>query len=202
VTDSRSPWDQTILFSTSADDEDEKNLWATPPEVFGPLHSYFNYTLDAAARADSAKVPNYIGPDHEDPMRRDAFSCDWSELSGGRPVFLNPPYGRGIERWIQLAHHQGQRVQVHVLTFARTDTGWWWRYVLGRDPKNPTAKPRPCASMLIWIPGRVLFLDPATGEPRKDKHGRPQSAPAPSVVVEFRPGYGAPWPVNLAWGGW
>jgi len=205
----QSPWNQTALFSQGADDEDERNLWATPPEYFDPLHARFDFGLDAAARADSTKVlGNYIGPDHEDPRRRDAFSVDWAELSGGRPVWLNSPYGKGIERWLELAHHQGQRVVVVHLTFARTDTKWWWRYVLGRekDEAGVWRKARPCAAELIWIPGRIGFLDPATGAPRVglDRHGneREQKAPAPSVVSVFRPGYTGRWPVNTAWLDW
>jgi hypothetical protein len=35
--------------------------WATPPEIFEPLHAEFGFTLDACATADNAKLPRFYG---------------------------------------------------------------------------------------------------------------------------------------------
>jgi len=191
-----SPWNQSALFSQGDGDEDEKNHWATPPEVFAPLDRVFGFGLDVAARISSTKVPtSWVGPDHPDPTRRDAFSVEWPELSEGRPVWLNPPYGRGIDRWMEMASYWGERVTVAVLIFARTDTIWWWLHVLARDPKTgkrvrrPTGRRVPCAAEIRWRAGRLRFLAPDTGKPK-------DAAPAPSALVVFRPGYTGDWPVN------
>jgi hypothetical protein len=34
--------------------------WATPPEVFAPLHAEYAFMLDACATAASAKVPRFF----------------------------------------------------------------------------------------------------------------------------------------------
>ena len=203
---STTAWD--ACWSTTQDEKAPANQWMTPPDIALPLHREFSFGLDAAASSQGWHE-NYLGPDHVDPSRRDSFVADWEALAGaGRPVFLNPPYGRGIGRWMALAQRWGERMTVAVLVFARTDTAWWWRHVLGRDPSTGiplgsvqqllpgVAESSLCASEIRWKPGRIAFLDPATGEPRKDSKNRPTSAPAPSVVIIYRPGHTDVWPKN------
>jgi hypothetical protein len=198
---SPSPWNQRALFSEGRGDDDTKNHWATPPEVFDPLHAEFGFHLDAAATLDTCKVVDleegkfrYIGPDHEWDSQRDAFEVDWVEASQGRPVWLNPPYGRGIDRWMALARHWGERVPVCVLVFARTDTRWWWDSVFARDRRgirqgNPVlpGAAKMCAAEVRFKPGRIKFIDPATKKPG-------DAAPAPSALVVYRPDYTGNWP--------
>lgn len=181
------PWKQA-LFSQGATDADLRNHWATPPEVFAPLHAEFGFTLDAAATAATAQVPDYLGPDHPDLTRRDAHTADWSPAG---PTWLNPPYGRNVGKWLALAANWGQRQVVVVLVFSRTDTRWWWSSVFGRDPATGKRVAglfsHPCAAEVRFRPGRIRFIDPSTGSPG-------DAAPAPSCLIVFRPGYDAEWP--------
>ena len=49
--------------------------------------------LDAAALARNALVPDYLGPDHTDPARRNALGFQsWNDLARGGGVWVNPPY--------------------------------------------------------------------------------------------------------------
>lgn len=54
---------------------------------------------------------------------------------------------------------------------ARTDTAWFHEYIYKKEE-------------IRFIRGRVRFE--LGSEPVKDKNGRPQSAPFPSMVVVFR----------------
>jgi site-specific DNA-methyltransferase (adenine-specific) len=137
-------------FRSSVDD-----TWTTPRKFFNELNSEFGFTLDAAALKGSTLVPdNWFGPDHDDPSRRDALVMDWAEASRGGPVWLNPPYGRGINAWVAKAHAESKKgLEVVCLVPARTDTNWWWdscvhheiRFIKGRlkfgDGKNSAPFP-------------------------------------------------------------
>jgi len=85
---------------------------ATPMSLFMMLDSAFAFVLDVAASRSTARVPHvaldngdlksrYFGPDHDDPMRRDALVIPWSvdaRLPAGAPphdfgvCWMNPPY--------------------------------------------------------------------------------------------------------------
>lgn len=152
---------------------DETSTWRTPPEVWAPLHREFGFGLDAAALGASALLPWWHGPDHPDPGRRDAFTASWTDTRAGgrtgtRAGWLNPPYGRGLDRWMELAKLWGRRMPVVALIMARTDTAWWHDHVHTE------------ASEVRFVRGRVRFL-------RLD--GTPgDSAPAPSAIIVWRPG--------------
>src|SRR5688572_19763131 len=108
--------------------------WATPPEVFDPLHAEFGFTLDACATALNAKVPRYY------TEAQNGLEQDWT----GERVFLNPPYGREIYPWTRKA--RDSRALVVGLLPASTDLAWWHEDVIGH------------ASELRWLRGRVRFL--------------------------------------------
>ena len=137
-------------FRSSVDD-----TWTTPPKFFNDVNAEFGFTLDAAALKGSTLVPdNWYGPDHDDLDRRDALVRDWAEDSNGGPVWLNPPYGRGINAWVAKAYEESKKgITVVCLVPARTDTNWWWdscvhheiRFIKGRlkfgDGKNSAPFP-------------------------------------------------------------
>lgn len=130
------PWNDGQLFSGAVTSEDPKALWETPPEIFDPLNKEFEFGIDAAALKYSAKVPNYIGPDHHDDLMRNAFDVNWYLASGGKPVWINPPYSKENDLWLSEIRDQGKSVIVCALIYARTETEWWWEGVLGRDPRT------------------------------------------------------------------
>ncbi len=159
---------ETLWSSTDADKDTD--AWATPDNLFESLHKEFGFTLDSCATKQNAKVPNYIDKD------TDALSVRWQTFGRfNQAVFCNPPYGRGMERWLAKAWETCRDgATVVVLIFARTDTQWWAKYA-------------PKAAEWRFVSGRLKFYRPGT----KDQGF---SAPAPSVLLVFRPtrGHKAP----------
>src|SRR5262249_4101706 len=88
----------------------------------------------------------------------DGLAQDWA----GETVFMNPPYGRQISRWVRKAHDSAARgATVVCLVPARTDTHWWHNYVIDGEVR--------------FLKGRLKFGDSKN------------SAPFPSALVIFRP---------------
>jgi len=143
---------------TSLDD-----TWTTPRDFFDKLNAEFNFGLDAAALQTSTLVPdNWYGPDHPDPAARDALRIEWNHNSRGRPIWLNPPYGRVIKDWMRKASEVAAGGGTVVcLVPARTDTAWWHDYCIN-------------AYEIRYIRGRLKF-----GEQKN-------SAPFPSAVVVMK----------------
>ena len=69
--------------------------WETPQDLFDKLDKEFNFVLDPCATEDNAKCKNYL------TKQNDGLSYPWLEFDG--PVFMNPPYGREIGKWVEKA---------------------------------------------------------------------------------------------------
>lgn len=77
------------LFSSATDN------WATPQKFFDSLLAEFGaFDLDPCADDKNHKAPNYF------TKEVDGLAQDWTPY---KRVFVNPPYGRGIEKWIAKA---------------------------------------------------------------------------------------------------
>lgn len=114
--------------------------WETPPEVFGPLHEEFDFTLDPCATALTAKCPLYWDEEMNGLVQ------SW----GTHRVFMNPPYGREVYAWARKARLEAELGALVVgLLPASTDLAWWHEDVVGRTEVR-------------YIRGRVRFL---TGGP-------------------------------------
>ena len=202
------------LWSSSWDPDDHQNEWATPRWLVDKVNTKWPLGLDIASLWPSRCVNSYLGPDHEDTRRRDALAMPvgtWTKLAacetlltdqGPRACWCNPPYGRGMRKWLQRLNQEGEHGTVIVLIYARVDTKWWWRDVLGRDADGKRIEGVNCAKSITWLEGRLSFLDPSTWKPREDAKGRAQVAPAPSVIIEFAPGPMRDWPENLTLADW
>jgi phage N-6-adenine-methyltransferase len=141
----------SVHFSSKTD------LWATPLEFYLKLDLEFGFTLDACALPANAKCRDYYTPTD------DGLAQEWKGV-----VWMNPPYGRGIARWVEKAYGAALAgATVVCLLPARTDTAWWHSFVMQ-------------ASEIRFVRGRLKFGN-ATN-----------SAPFPSAVVVFRPQAGAP----------
>ena len=137
------------------------DTWSTPRDFFEKLHAEFNFTLDAAALRSSAVVPNYLGPDHEYGWRHDALTVEWAGASEGGAVWLNPPYGREIGKFMKKANEEAKKgITVVCLVPSRTDTKWWWDSVIMHEVR--------------FVKGRLKF------------GGQKNSAPFPSAVVVMK----------------
>jgi phage N-6-adenine-methyltransferase len=89
--------------------------WATPQDFFDTVNAEFGFTLDACALESSAKCEHFFSPE------TDGLAQDWTGT-----VWMNPPYGDVIGRWVQKAHESATAgATVVCLVPARTDTAWF-----------------------------------------------------------------------------
>lgn len=127
-------------------------IWATPAHLFQVLDEEFNFTLDACATGENHLCRAYFTPE------QDALTRPWTGV-----VWCNPPYGRGLERWVEKAYRESQRgwaSTIVMLLPAATDTRWFHQYA-------PLGEVR-------FIAGRLRF------------GSAPHSAPFPSLLLIFR----------------
>ena len=131
----------------------KSNEWETPQDLYNKLNDEFNFTLDPCATKYNAKCPKFYTKED------DGLSQDW----GGERVFMNPPYGRTINKWIEKAYKESIKgATVVCLIPARTDTRYWWDYIF------PYAEIR-------FIKGRLKFTN----------NGKSAPAPFPSAIIIF-----------------
>ncbi len=76
-----------IHFSSKTD------LWSTPQDFYDLLNAEFNFTLDPCATHENHKCKKYFTKED------DGLSKSWD----GERVFMNPPYGREISKWVKKA---------------------------------------------------------------------------------------------------
>ena len=119
------------FYSEEAFKSSEIDTWSTPRLFFDSLNQEFGFGLDAAALQSSALCEKWYGPDHPDQTMRDAFTRDWHKDCDGKPIWLNPPYGRTIGAWMEKANLENLLgATVVSLVPSRTDTAWWHNYVI------------------------------------------------------------------------
>lgn len=99
--------------------------WETPDELFALLSDRFGpFGLDVAASAENRKCPRYYG----DGV--DGLVEPWD----AERVWLNPPYGRGVGKWLRKANQELEAEDgpacVVALLPVRTDSAWWHDYVM------------------------------------------------------------------------
>lgn len=128
------------------------NEWYTPSYVFNELNKRYKFTLDAAANENNAKCDRFF------TQEDDGLKQCWANES----VWLNPPYGREIGKWVKKAKMESEKgSQVVMLIPARTETKYWHEYIF------------PHASKILFVSGRLKF------------GGAPNNAPFPSAVIVF-----------------
>ena len=134
------------LFSSETGD------WSTPIDFFNRLDQEYNFTLDPCASVANATCDYYF------TEQDNGLNQDW----GGYSVFMNPPYGRKMSKWVQKAYEESRKFNTKVVCLlpARTDTRWWHEYCMRADE-------------IYFIKGRLKF------------GASVNSAPFPSAVVVF-----------------
>jgi site-specific DNA-methyltransferase (adenine-specific) len=135
-----------VGFSSSSND------WETPQAFFEGLNEKFSFTLDPCATKESAKCAKFFTKED------DGLSKSWE----GHTVFMNPPYGRDIKKWIRKAYLESLNpgTTVVCLVPSRTDTKYWHEYCMK-------------AREIYFVKGRLKF-----GNSKN-------AAPFPSAVVVF-----------------
>lgn len=136
----------TTGMRSSASDE-----WTTPRWLFDELDAEFHFTLDAASTHENALCERHY------TLEDDALSHSWD----GEVVWLNPPYGRAIGKFVKKASEISGGGCCVALVPARPDTRWWHDHVAGK------------ATEIRFIKGRLRFGDGKNG------------APFPSAVVIY-----------------
>lgn len=131
----------------------KKHDYSTPQDFFDKLDAEFHFTLDPCATKENAKCETYYTPE------QNGLALAWF----GR-VFMNPPYGREISKWMKKAYEEC-KIHNHCklvvcLVPSRTDTKWWFNYVMKADE-------------IRYVKGRLRFDGKSL-------------APFPSAVVIFR----------------
>lgn len=150
---------QAVMFSS------EKDEWATPQALFDELNAEFGFLLDAAATVENRKCVNYRGLDHGLMECRNGLVFDWAEST-----WCNPPYSKCRAFIAKAAEEAKKGNTVVCLVYARTDTRWFHAHVY--DATTNSFRP---GVEVRFIKGRVKF------------GGAKAGAPAPSMVVIFRP---------------
>lgn len=125
--------------------------WETPQDLFDKLDAEFHFTLDPCCTHENAKCDRHFTKEDNGLGR-----C-WYDNS----VFMNPPYGREIVKWMQKAYMSSKyNTTVVCLVPARTDTAWWHDYAMKGEVR--------------FVRGRIKF------------GGYKWNAPFPSAVVIFK----------------
>jgi phage N-6-adenine-methyltransferase len=131
-----------VHFSSKTD------LHETPQKFFNELNEEFNFTLDVCATVENAKCDRFY------TIQDDGLVKDWCGV-----VWMNPPYGRAIGKWMAKAYNEANKKNLTIVCLvpSRTDTKWWHSYVIEHQVR--------------FIKGRLKF-----GNAKN-------SAPFPSAVV-------------------
>lgn len=137
---------QKVMFSS------QRGNYVTPDDLAKLLVEEFNLTLDVCVDEESKCLYSYPG--------KIGLTEDWT----GYNCWMNPPYGRSITRWVMKAQHEMilHKVLTVALLPSRTDTAWFWNYVL------PSTEIR-------LIRGRITFK------------GMDHGAPFPSMIAIYNP---------------
>ena len=137
-----------VHFSSNSND------WQTPQPLFDKLNRVFEFTLDPCSTKETSKCSKYF------TAVEDGLKQSWAN----EIVFMNPPYGREIGKWIKKAYNESENNNVIVVCLipARTDTSYWYEYIRH-------------AARIIFIKGRIKFVS----------EGKANPAPFPSSIVVF-----------------
>lgn len=130
--------------------------WETPLKMFNKWNEEFHFTLDPCAEESTAKCDKFY------TIEEDGLTKDWSD----EVVFVNPPYGKEIGKWVEKCYNESLKGTTIVLLIpARTDTRYFHKFIYNK----PNVEIR-------FLKGRLCFL--LDGQ-------RLNPAPFPSMLVIF-----------------
>lgn len=110
--------------------ENTKVEWLTPPELVKKLGEF---DLDPCSPVEAP----FLHAEHNFTILDDGLNSEWF----GR-VYLNPPYGRGMELWIEKLKIHGNGI---ALIFARTETRLFFQHIWND------------ADAVLFVKGRIKF---------------------------------------------
>lgn len=131
------------------------DTWLTPQSIVRALGSF---DLDPCAAPSPRPWPT--AESHFEKADGDGLDIGWA----GR-VWLNPPYGKDIGKWMQRMSEHGEGI---ALIFARTETEAWQKWVW------------PYAAAVLFVAGRLHFCLP-------DGTATKMNAGGPSALIAYSP---------------
>lgn len=130
----------------------KNQCWETPQDLFELFDAVYQFETDLCALPENAKCAKYFTPE------QDSLKQDWTGV-----CWMNPPYGRGLNKWVKKAYESAQNgATIVCLLPVRTHTAWWHEYCMKAD--------------ITFIRGRLKFV------------GAEHVAPFASAVVVFKRG--------------
>lgn len=141
----------------------KSNEWETPEELFHQLNEKYHFNLDPASTDENAKCENHY------TIADNGLLKDW----GGCNVFVNPPYGREIGKWVKKSYEESLKPNTTIVMLipARTDTAWFHDYCT--------------KGKLTFLRGRLKFINKSLPSYHQNKDFKVSPAPFPSMIVVF-----------------
>lgn len=141
-----------VMFSS------ESGQWDTPKEMILEIERFFGeIVLDPCA---SENNPRWTGAFRHYTKSDDGLKHVWF----AQTVYVNPPYGREIKKWIKKANEEylsKRAVEILLLLPARVDTKWWNQiryypvcFIKGRLKFGGHENSAPFPSALVYMGNR------------------------------------------------
>ncbi len=148
----------------------KKQGWGTPPDLWKELNDEFHFKMDAATNDK-----NPLGTEYYYTEEMDGLAEENRWIS---PVYVNPPYGKGIYNWARRASIESinNKILTVMLVPARTDTKWFHDWIWDEELAEPQYP-----LVIRFLKGRLRMFDYDTNT--LSKH----VAPFPSMLVIFQP---------------
>lgn len=130
---------------------DRRTDWETPPEIFEPLDREFHFGLDVCASTENRKCSKFYS------IEENSLAQPWQGI-----CWMNPPYGKNMQWWIQKAYDSAKSGQATVVCLipVRSNNEWWSLCIQGE----------------IWfVRKKIKFV------------GADSDLMVPSAIVVFRP---------------
>ena len=130
--------------------------WSTPADLYNELDQEFHFEYDLCATPQNAKAEKYY------TKKEDGLKQEWKGT-----CFANPPYGRGLNQWVEKAYNtamSGEATTVMLLP-VRSDTAWFHdfclksndiRYIRGRLKFSDSQSSAPFSSMVVTFSKETL----------------------------------------------
>ena len=136
-----------VMFSSKS------NEWSTPQNLFDKLNNKYHFTLDPCSTVENHKCDKFY------TIEDDGLIKDWSNET----VFVNPPYGRELYKWVKKCYEEGLNgTKIVLLIPSRTDTKYFHEFLYNKNNVK-----------IEFIKGRLKFGDSNN------------SAPFPSLLAYF-----------------
>lgn len=166
-----------VLFSS------KKTEWGTPFPLFSDWHNEFRFTLDPCTIAG-----NPLGLPKFFTIQDDGLSKSWR----GERVFVNPPYGRSIRKWVLKCYNEWKFNGVELIALLipnRSDTVWYHDFICSCEG-NPKQDGSTCSGTrpgieVRKIAKRIKFVDLENGN-MVNSGSSEQSATFASVLIIFK----------------